>query len=98
MRSRFFQTALLAVLVFVAGVLSLSAQARRGEARVDGRVLNDKGEGIGNAKLTFRRNGAGPEAVMSKSNGRWAYLGLASGSWDIDVEAPGYMPYKTTIQ
>lgn len=98
MRSKFFQTALLAVLVFGAGVLSLSAQEWRGKARVDGRVLNDKGEGIGNAKLTFRRNGAGPEAVMSKSNGRWAYLGLASGSWDIDVEAPGYMPFKTTVQ
>jgi TolA-binding protein len=98
MRSKLFQTALLAVLIFAAGVLSLSAQDWRGKARVDGRILNEKGEGIGGAKLTFRRAGAGPEAVMSKSNGRWAYLGLASGSWDIDVEAPGYMPYKTTVQ
>jgi Tfp pilus assembly protein PilF len=98
MRSKLFQTALLAVLVFAAGVLSLSAQEWRGKARVDGRVLNEKGEGVGGAKLTFRRAGAGPEAVMSKSNGRWAYLGLASGSWDIDVEAPGYMPFKTTVQ
>ena len=98
MRSKLFQTALLAVLIFAAGVLSLSAQEWRGKARVDGRVLNEKGEGIGGAKLTFRRAGAGPEAVMSKTNGRWAYLGLASGSWDIDVEAPGYMPFKTTVQ
>ena len=98
MRSKFFQTALLAVLVLAASALSLSAQDWRGKARVDGRVLNEKGEGIGGAKLTFRRGGAGPEAVLSKNNGRWAYLGLASGGWDIDVEAPGYLPYKTTVQ
>ena len=97
MNRKIFQATSLAILVF-AGALSLSAQDWRGKARVDGRVLNEKGEGIGGAKLTFRRAGAGPEAVMSKSNGRWAYLGLASGAWDVDVEAPGYMPFKTTVQ
>ena len=98
MNSKFFRAAGLAILVLATGALSLSAQEWRGKARVDGRVLNEKGEGIGGAKLTFRRNGAGPEAVVSKSNGRWAYLGLAGGAWEIDVEAPGYMPYKTTVQ
>jgi tetratricopeptide (TPR) repeat protein len=74
------------------------AQDWRGKARVDGRVLNDKGEGIEGAKLTLRRGGAGPEAITSGKNGRWAYLGLANGGWDIDVEAAGYLPYKTTVQ
>ncbi len=96
--SKIFRATLVAVLVLVAGALSLSAQDWRGKARVDGRVLNEKGEGIPDAKLTFRRNGAGPEAVTTKKNGRWAYLGLAGGSWEVDVEAPGYMPYKTTVQ
>jgi tetratricopeptide (TPR) repeat protein len=98
MNSKTFRTTLLAVLVLATGALSLSAQDWRGKARVDGRVLNEKGEGIPDAKLTFRRNGAGPEAVTTKKNGRWAYLGLAGGSWEVDVEAPGYMPYKTTLQ
>ena len=98
MKSRSFRAAVLAVLVLAAGALSASAQEWRGKARVDGRVLNEKGEGVGGAKLTLRRNGAGPEAVMSKSNGRWAYLGLSGGAWDIDVEAPGYLPFKTTVQ
>jgi tetratricopeptide (TPR) repeat protein len=98
MKSRSFRAAVLAVLVLAAGALSASAQEWRGKARIDGRVLNEKGEGVGGAKLTFRRNGAGPEAVMSKSNGRWAYLGLSGGAWDIDVEAPGYLPFKTTVQ
>lgn len=98
MNSKTFRATSLAVLVLATGALSLSAQDWRGKARVDGRVLNEKGEGIPDAKLTFRRNGAGPEAVMTKKNGRWAYLGLAGGSWEVDVEAPGYMPYKTTVQ
>ena len=98
MNSKTFRATSLAVLVLATGALSLSAQDWRGKARVDGRVLNEKGEGIPDAKLTLRRNGAGPEAVMTKKNGRWAYLGLAGGSWEVDVEAPGYMPYKTTVQ
>lgn len=96
--SKIFRATLVAVLVLMAGALSLSAQDWRGKARVDGRVLNEKGEGIPDAKLTFRRNGAGPEAVTTKKNGRWAYLGLAGGSWEVDVEVSGYMPYKTSVQ
>jgi tetratricopeptide (TPR) repeat protein len=85
-----------AVVLFWAG--AAGAQDWRGKARVDGRVLNDKGEGIPGAKLTLRRYGAGPEAVTTDKKGRWAYLGLANGGWDIDVEASGYLPYKTTVQ
>jgi tetratricopeptide (TPR) repeat protein len=98
MSSRVLRPTLLAVLAFTVGALSLTAQDWRGKARVDGRVLNEKGDGIAGAKLMFRRGGAGPDAVSSNNKGRWAYLGLASGSWEIDVEAPGYMPYKTTVQ
>lgn len=75
-----------------------AAQDWRGKARVDGRVVNDKGEGIVGAKLMLRRGGAGPEAISTDKKGRWAYLGLANGSWDIDVEAAGYEPYRTTVQ
>lgn len=75
-----------------------AAQDWRGRGRVDGRVLNEKGEGVPGAKLTLKRGGAGPEAVTSDKNGRWAYLGLAGGSWDIDVDAAGYLPFRTTVQ
>ena len=85
-----------AAFLFVASVGA--AQDWRGKARVDGRVANEKGEGIAGAKLTLRRGGAGPDALTTNNKGRWAYLGLANGAWDIDVEAPGYLPYKTTVQ
>jgi tetratricopeptide (TPR) repeat protein len=82
-------------LLFAGGAV---AQDWRGKARVDGRVITDKGEGIAGAKLTLKRGGAGPEALTTDKKGRWAYLGLANGAWDVDVEAPGYLPYKTTVQ
>src|SRR5439155_15307458 len=31
----------------------------------------------------------GPD-VAADNNGKWAVLGLGAGSWNIDVEAPGY--------
>lgn len=85
-----------AAALFVASVGA--AQDWRGKARVDGRVITDKGEGIPGAKVTLRRGGMGPEALTTNSKGRWAYLGLGNGAWDVDVEAPGYLPYKTTVQ
>ncbi len=82
--------------LFLAG--AAAAQDWRGKARVDGRVIGDKGEGIAGAKVTLRRRGAGPEALTTDKNGRWAYLGLSEGGWDVDVDAEGYLPYKTTVQ
>ena len=85
-----------AVAVSVASISS--AQEWRGKARIDGRVVNEQGQGITGAKLTLRYKGAGPDAVTTDKKGRWAYLGLVGGSWDVDVEAPGYQPFKTTVQ
>ena len=94
MLSRAALVAAMGLLVARAGV----AQDWRGKARIDGRVLSEQGEAIPGAKLTLKRSGAGPEALTTDKKGRWAYLGLANGSWDIDVEAAGYDPYKTTVQ
>jgi Tfp pilus assembly protein PilF len=90
--------------VAVAAALAVSlanvaaGQDWRGKARVDGRVLNEQGEGIAGAKLTLKRGGAGPESLTTDKKGRWAYLGLANGSWNIDVEAPGYLPFQTSVE
>lgn len=94
---RFVRVSIVAALTFSAAAAGI-AQDWRGKARVDGRVLNEKGEGIEGAKLTLRRGGAGPEAITTDKKGRWAYLGLANGGWDIDVDAAGYIPYRTTVQ
>lgn len=75
----------------------LAGQDWKGKARIDGRVVNEKGEPVAGAKLALRKGGVGPDLVTDKK-GRWAYLGLANGEWSIDVEAPGYLVEKTSVR
>ena len=79
------------------GAGSLSAQDWKGKARVEGRVSNEKGEPIAGATVQLRRYGNGPD-VKTDKKGRWAYLGLAGGPWDVDVVAPGYQSRKVSVR
>jgi tetratricopeptide (TPR) repeat protein len=74
-----------------------AAQQWAGRARIEGKVTNEKGEPIADAIVKLRYQKEGPDVKTGK-NGRWAYLGLVGGSWDVDVAAPGYEPFKTTVQ
>lgn len=76
---------------------NVAGQDWKGKARIDGRVVNEKGEPVVGAKLALRRGGAGPDIVTDKK-GRWAYLGLENGEWSIDVEAPGYLVETTSVR
>ena len=75
----------------------LAGQDWRGKGRIEGRVLNEKGEPIVGATVALRRYGAGPD-VKTDKKGRWAYLGLVGGPWDVDVSAPGYQPRKVSVR
>ena len=77
--------------------IDLRAQDWKGKARVEGRVSNEKGEPIAGATVQLRRYGAGPD-VKTDKKGRWAYLGLAGGPWDVDVVATGYQPRKVSVR
>ncbi len=77
--------------------VDLSAQDWKGKARIEGSVSSDKGEPIVGATVQLRRYGAGPD-VKTDKKGRWAYLGLAGGPWDVDVVAPGYQPRKVSVR
>lgn len=74
-----------------------AAQQWTGKARIEGKVANEKGEPIAGAVVQLRHGKEGPE-VKTDKNGRWAYLGLMGGSWDVDVSAPGYETLRTTVQ
>ena len=95
MHFRFFASCTLAAIFLAAGA-PLTGQDWKGKARIDGRVVNEKGEAVVGAKIALRRGGVGPDIVTNKK-GRWAYLGLANGEWSIDVEAPGYLVEKTSV-
>lgn len=78
----------------------LAAQAWRGMARIQGTVVdqNDKTP-VAGAKVLLRSTRAGDEGpdVVTDKRGKWAALGLTGGTWNIDVEAEGYLPRQISV-
>jgi Tfp pilus assembly protein PilF len=82
-----------AMTMLVAGALRAS-EDWRGNNRLSGYVVDkNTGKPVPNAKVMLRiqRGGKGGPDVTADANGKWAVLGLNSGVWNIDVEAPGYV-------
>lgn len=78
----------------------LAAQEWSGRGRLQGSVKDEKGEPIAGAKIVLRKagvEGMGPEPLASDEKGRWAFLGLANGSWSVTVEAKGYVPAEGPV-
>ena len=81
-----------AILCF-AGAL-LASEDWRGNNRMTGLVVDkNTGKAVAGAtvKLRIQKGEKGGPDVKTDGNGKWAMLGLATGSWNIDVEAPGYV-------
>lgn len=71
---------------------TLHAQAWRGNARLQGSVVDQKtGSPVAGAKVALRMKSNGGPDLTTNAQGKWSVLGLGSGSWDIDVTAPGYV-------
>src|SRR5688500_6618553 len=67
------------------------AQDWTGMGRLEGKVTDTDGKPIENAavKLDQPARGGGP-SVKTDKKGKWAYLGLVAGTWNIDVAADGF--------
>ena len=76
-----------------------SAQEWTGKGRVEGSVVNTKGEPIAGAAISLRweESGHGGPDVKTDKKGKWAYFGLTGGEWTCSVEAPGYVPQKFSV-
>ncbi|MEO8190879.1 MAG: tetratricopeptide repeat protein, partial [Acidobacteriota bacterium] len=86
------------VVAAIAIAASLPAQAwRGGGGRLDGTVVDASGNPVADAVVQLRLNGQGPD-LKSDKKGKWAILGISGGSWSIDVSAPGFQTFKTTVQ
>ncbi len=83
--------ALIAVLTAVA--LPLSAQDWKGRGRLQGIVTTGDNQPVEGAKVTVRKEGTqeGPAPVTTDKKGHWSVGGLATGNWEVVVEAPGYV-------
>ena len=92
MPSRLRTILLLIAVLATAVVLPLSAQDWRGRGRVQGIVTDQEGKPVAGANVTVRREGKndGPEGTKTDDKGRWAVAGLATGNWEITIEASGY--------
>ncbi|HTO86429.1 MAG TPA: tetratricopeptide repeat protein [Thermoanaerobaculia bacterium] len=72
-------------------------QEWRGRARVEGQVTDDKGQPIAGATVSLRwtRSGQGGPDIKTDAKGRWVFFGLSGGGWNIEIQAPGFIPKKT---
>jgi tetratricopeptide (TPR) repeat protein len=80
-------------LICVASML-VASEDWRGNNRLTGYIVDKTtGKPVPNAKVMLRiqRGGKGGPDVAADANGKWAMLGLNSGMWNVDVEAPGYV-------
>jgi tetratricopeptide (TPR) repeat protein len=88
--------------VLVAAALTLAtpafAQDWKGLGRMEGRVLDPDGKPLPDVtvKLNLPSRGGGT-TIKTDKKGHWAIGGIASGAWQIDLEAPGYAVKKVSI-
>ncbi len=89
----------LTVLVFAVALVAPGlAQEWKGRARVDGRVSDENGSAVSGATVSTRTpaGGAGPE-VTSGADGRFVIDGVVSGSWVLEVTAPGHPAWRIDV-
>jgi hypothetical protein len=75
----------------------LAATAAFAQGRAMGTVKDTSGKPIKGATIRASNPDASPSQFASASDdkGRWAMIGLRSGSWRFTVEAPGYFTVET---
>jgi hypothetical protein len=80
-------------------VLGLASAAFAQSGRAMGTVRDQAGKAIKGATVTAVNPDASPKQFASATDdrGRWAMIGLRSGSWRFIVEAPGYVKVETPI-
>jgi len=85
----------------VVGVLLttfLSTAAFAQSARAIGTVKDTSGRPIKGATVRAANRDASPSQITSTTDdkGRWAMIGLKTGTWQFTVEAPGFTPVQAS--
>jgi predicted Zn-dependent protease len=90
----------IALAVLVSAATLFASEDWRGNNRLAGSIVDKStGKPVANAKLKIRiqRGSSGGPDVTSDAGGKWAILGISSGTWNIDVEAPGYVTRQVSV-
>lgn len=71
----------------------------RGEARISGKVVDDKGQPLADVAVIATKTGE-TEPLRTKSNkkGEWSLNQLAEGEWALEFTKDGYEPQRGTIK
>jgi predicted Zn-dependent protease len=85
------------LLLFTLVATAASAQVR-GEGRVAGKVVDDKGQPVQDVQVKATMTGQ-TQPVQTKSNkkGEWAINGLAGGEWTIEFTKEGFDPQSGKV-
>lgn len=80
--------------------LPLSAQGWRGQGRIHGIVTDADGNPVAGATVMLRsvRAGGGGPDIKTKKDGRWSIAGLIGGTWNIDIEATGFLTRQLSVE
>jgi len=88
------KTFITAVAIVCVAATAFASEDWRGNNRLAGTVVDKAtGKPVPNAtiKLRIQKGSNGGPDFKADGNGKWAMLGLSSGVWNMDVEAPGYV-------
>ena len=88
------------ITVFFLTSTHLFSQAGRGKARLSGKVIDESGNPVIQAKITlqFLDEERITRETKTDKKGKWRIAGLGSGQCLITVLAEGFMPYNKTIK
>ena len=88
--------AALALLLLAGPVL---AQDWAGRGRLQGVVTDEEGNPLKGAKVTLFKGepGRGPKPMETNKKGRWSYLGLSHGQWNVLIEYPGLVQSEGSV-
>lgn len=92
-------TPALMLLTFVLSATGAAAQVR-GKGRLQGHVVEQgTGKPVDGATVTLAPANGSTAPIVAKTNakGRWAALGLTSGQWNVDIEAPGFTTNRGSV-
>src|SRR4029079_5480772 len=75
----------------------LHAQDWKGQGRLAGRVTDAEGHPLKHAQMALELPGRGGTQLHTDTKGQWAILGLAAGTWNVDVTAEGHQAKHLSI-
>ncbi len=85
------------VALFALLAAAASAQAGRGQGRLNGKVLDKNGKPVAGAQVKLTFEGGAEFDAVTDGKGVWGVIGLGTGSWTVTVKAPGYLPVSQGI-